>query len=116
MVVREECLLSVELCGKLSLGADGRLVRRVRREIRSFVWRGRNIVSIVFVFGHGRAISPRMLPELEGDRERIEIDPFPPRDFVAVIVELAMMRTAYRTVNSSLTFRPNARGWAKRKW
>jgi hypothetical protein len=57
-----------------------------------------------------------MLPELEGDRERIEIDPFPPRDFVAVIVELAMMRTAYRTVNSSLTFRPNARGWAKRKW
>jgi hypothetical protein len=29
-------------------------------------------------FGHFRAIRPRMLPEFKRDRERVEINPFPP--------------------------------------
>jgi hypothetical protein len=58
---------------------------------------GADMLRIVHIdFSHFRAIRPRMLPEFKRDRERVDLNPFPPLDFVAMIVELAMMRTADR--------------------
>jgi len=47
--------------------------------------------------------------------EAIKLVTFPPCAFIHASVDLAMVPAAQPTVNSSLTLRPRARGWAKRR-
>jgi hypothetical protein len=61
---------------------------------------------------NGRAFDPCGLPQPLSGVKRIDIELLPPFEFIAALVELAMVRATQRTVNSSLTLRPNARCWA----